>query len=78
MKPKVLGLCGIAVVALLAQRFIGGTAMNEEEGVLLGPSNWQIAEGLLPEEILQHYRRGEYLNRIVDIERSGRSSQRVR
>lgn len=70
MKRNLLGVCGLAAVALAMYGFAGGPAA-EDEGVLLGPSNWQIAEGLLPDEILQHYQRGEYLNRIVDIERPG-------
>ncbi|MFQ5665381.1 MAG: outer membrane lipoprotein-sorting protein [Candidatus Binatia bacterium] len=35
-------------------------------GEILNQSNWQKAEGLLPPEILKHYRTGEYVNRIVD------------
>jgi hypothetical protein len=70
MKRNLVGFCGVAAVALLAYGFTEGAAVDEE-GVLLGPSNWRIAEGLLPEEILQHYQRGEYSNRIVDIEKPG-------
>jgi len=33
-------------------------------GETLDKSNWQKAEGLLPEEILKHYREGEYVNPI--------------
>jgi len=36
-------------------------------GVVLGPSNWERAKGLLPEEVLAHYQRGDYLNRILDL-----------
>lgn len=35
-------------------------------GDVLGPDNWQLAEGLLPPEILEHYKKGEYVNPIVD------------
>jgi Protein of unknown function (DUF1329) len=35
-------------------------------GDVLGPDNWQKAEGLLPPEVLAHYRKGEYRNRILD------------
>ncbi len=35
-------------------------------GDVLGPDNWKAADGLLPPEILKHYEKGEYLNRIVD------------
>jgi hypothetical protein len=37
------------------------------EGATLGSDNWDAARGLLPDEILEHYRRGEYANRIVDL-----------
>ena len=35
-------------------------------GDVLGPDNWQLAEDLLPPEILDHYKQGEYINPIVD------------
>jgi hypothetical protein len=35
-------------------------------GVVLDQSNWQLAEGLLPPEILEHYKSGGYANPIVD------------
>lgn len=35
-------------------------------GDVLNQSNWQKAEGLLPPEILKHYKAGEYANPIVD------------
>jgi hypothetical protein len=35
-------------------------------GDILNETNWQRAEGLLPPEILKHYRTGEYANPIVD------------
>jgi hypothetical protein len=37
------------------------------DGDVLGPDNWQEAQGLLPDEILEHYRKGEYVNRIADL-----------
>ncbi|MBI4516871.1 MAG: DUF1329 domain-containing protein [Deltaproteobacteria bacterium] len=35
-------------------------------GEVLDQHNWQQAEGFLPPEILEHYRRGEYANRIME------------
>jgi len=35
-------------------------------GDVLGPDNWKLAEGLLPPEILKHYEKGEYVNKIID------------
>ena len=34
--------------------------------MVLDQSNWQLAEGLLPPEILEHYKTGGYANPIVD------------
>ena len=34
-------------------------------GDVLNQTNWEKAKGLLPPEILDHYRKGEYINRIV-------------
>lgn len=42
-----------------------------QDGDTLGPESWQEAQGLLPDEILDHYRRGEYVNRVADITRPG-------
>ncbi len=35
-------------------------------GEVLDQRNWQKAKGLMPDEILRHYEKGEYRNRIVD------------
>jgi len=35
-------------------------------GIVLDQSNWQLAEGLLPPEILEHYKTGGYANPIVE------------
>lgn len=35
-------------------------------GTVLGKDNWQLAEGLLPPEILEHYKQGGYQNKIVE------------
>lgn len=36
-----------------------------EPGMILNKQTWQHAEGLLPPEILKHYREGDYINPIV-------------
>ena len=38
------------------------------DGAILGPSNWQVAKGLLPDEILEFYKKGEYKNPIIKLE----------
>jgi len=35
-------------------------------GDVLNKENWKLADGLLPPEILKHYEKGEYVNRIID------------
>jgi hypothetical protein len=41
------------------------------DGEVLGPDSWEQARNLLPDEILDHYRTGDYRNRIMDVERPG-------
>jgi len=36
-----------------------------QPGDILGKDNWQLAKDMLPPEILKHYERGEYRNRVV-------------
>jgi hypothetical protein len=67
------------VLSVIVAAVLVGPALGAEDGVpppsgsdglkagdMLDQSNWQKAEGLLPPEILDHYRKGEYANRIVD------------
>jgi hypothetical protein len=42
-----------------------------KDGDVLGPANWAEAKGLLPDEILDHYRQGDYVNAILDINKPG-------
>jgi hypothetical protein len=41
------------------------------DGDVLGPVDGQAARGLLPEEILEHYRTREDRNRILDLTQPG-------
>jgi hypothetical protein len=59
-------------VALLAS--LGGGPAALRDGDELGPANAEAARGLLPDEILDHYRRGEYRNRIITLGRPGQRS----
>jgi hypothetical protein len=59
----------VALAMLGAVREPGDSGLRD--GVVLDASNWQLAEGLLPEEILAHYRKGEYANRIADLRLPG-------
>jgi len=60
----------LAVVIVLAARRTSGLT----DGMMLDEQTWQLAEGLLPEEILAHYRDGEYRNAILDLRTSGKRS----
>ncbi len=42
------------------------TADDFKTGEMIDQSNWQKADGLLPPEILRHYKEGEYANKFVD------------
>jgi hypothetical protein len=56
-------------VGLLATLVGGPPALRDGEE--LGPANAEAARGLLPDEILEHYRRGEYRNRIMELGGAG-------
>src|SRR5690606_20167798 len=38
------------------------------EGTILSKDNWEIAQGFLPDEILELYKRGDYANPIRHLE----------
>lgn len=59
----------VTAAIVLAASQPRGPALTD--GMMLDESSWQLAEGLLPEEILAHYRAGEYRNRIMDIDKPG-------
>lgn len=54
-------LCG--VLLLLAT----SAAAELKPGDTLGPDNWQEARGLLPDEFLECYRRGDFRHRVGDF-----------
>jgi len=61
-----------ALLALLVLSVLGTRVRADDDAVLhhvdiLAANNWEMAKGLLPEEILDHYQRGEYANRILDL-----------
>ncbi len=61
MAPKFAIL--VAATWLVVQ---SAAADDLKTGEILDKTNWQKAEGLLPPEILKHYREGEYANKFVD------------
>jgi len=63
------GACLLAVFTCVAGVSYADPTPNPSPlvpGETLDKSNWQKAEGLLPPEILKHYREGGYINKIVD------------
>jgi hypothetical protein len=60
----------LALTLVLAGRAAAADGNQEvapglKVGDMLDQSNWQLAKGLLPPEILRHYEKGEYHNRIA-------------
>src|SRR5262249_52090060 len=57
----------LVAVAVVVVGFAGGVARAElAPGTMLQQSNADQANGLLPPEILKHYKAGDYMNQIVD------------
>jgi len=59
----------LTAVVIAAYAATAGAAASREDlkpGTTLDQSNWQLAEGLLPPEILNHYKDGGYSNTVVD------------
>jgi hypothetical protein len=61
------------ITALLVALCFGGAPARAQSGDALKPgmtldqSNWQLAQDLLPTEILEHYKTGGYANPIIDF-----------
>jgi len=62
---RTLGVVG-SLIVLAALASVTAADDGLKPGDVLDQSNWQKAEGLLPPEILKHYKTGEYVNKIVD------------
>jgi hypothetical protein len=59
------GFWRITLVACLVA-WTAGARAELKPGMVLNQDTWQQAEGLLPPEILEHYKSGEYSNAIVE------------
>jgi hypothetical protein len=68
---KALRLYIAALLTLNAVCFVTSAALALQDGEVLGPDTWEEAQGLLPDEILDHYRKGEYVNSVADIRLPG-------
>ena len=63
--PRLL-LLALAVATLVGVTARDGRADDFKTGDMVDKESWQKAEGLLPPEILRHYKEGEYANKFVD------------
>ncbi|MCX8071927.1 MAG: outer membrane lipoprotein-sorting protein [Candidatus Binatia bacterium] len=65
---RLVGACALAsTLAIFSGRIAQAADPNGlAPGSVLGKDNWQLAENLLPPEILRHYREGHYQNKIID------------
>jgi hypothetical protein len=75
-RPGLRSVLGVSAVVLslgvLATLDTGRPELRD--GDELGPANAEAAGDLLPDEILDHYRRGEYRNRIIELGGAGQLS----
>jgi hypothetical protein len=62
-----------ALVSFAVPALAASPIAEVPSGTVLGKDNWQIAQGLLPDEILEFYKRGEYANPIIKLEAVNRS-----
>src|SRR5262250_3389629 len=56
----------LAVAALVGVTSLDAAAADFKTGEMIDKDSWQKAEGLLPPEILRHYKDGEYANKFID------------
>ena len=62
--PKFATLMALGIFALVTRPAFAADELKP--GDTLDKSSWQRADGLLPPEILEHYKKNEYVNRIAD------------
>lgn len=62
-------------LALLAAPAAWAHPIDEvPSGTVLSKDNWEIGKGMLPDEILEFYKRGEYANPIIKLEAVNRTA----
>jgi len=60
---------GAVTAAALLLAFAAGRAVAQlKVGDVLGPDNWEQARGLLPDEFLESYKRGDFRHQIAEFE----------
>jgi hypothetical protein len=60
---RLLSVLGVLLLVAAAPAI---TAGDFKTGEMVDTTSWEKAEGLLPPEILRHYKEGEYANKFVD------------
>ena len=66
-------LIALAFAAASAHRAHAAPIDEVPSGTMLTKDNWQIAQGLLPDEILEFYKKGEYANPIIKLDAVNRT-----
>jgi hypothetical protein len=56
----------VAIAALVGMTSRNTLAADLKTGDMIDKDSWQKADGLLPPEILRHYKEGEYSNKFID------------
>src|SRR5215510_14643184 len=56
----------VVLAFALTMTVTAARAADFKTGDMIDKDSWQKAEGLLPPEILRHYKDGEYANKFVD------------
>jgi hypothetical protein len=59
-------LRSVLLAFAVATAVTSSRAADFKTGEMIDKDNWQKAEGLLPPEILRHYKDGEYANKFID------------
>jgi hypothetical protein len=72
MNTKLLS-SALLCVMLVAPAVHAAPIDEVPSGTMLTKDNWQIAQGLLPDEILEFYKKGEYANPILKLDAVKRS-----
>ena len=58
---RLSGLCGLILL------IVTSAVAELKPGDVLGPDNWEQAKGLLPDEFLESYKRGDFRHRVGDF-----------
>src|SRR5689334_21539819 len=63
----------VSLTLALAPAALAASIDEVPSGTVLVKNNWEIAKGLMPDEILEFYKRSEYSNPIIKLEALNRT-----